>query len=218
MSTSEIVFPLSDNDNTQLPSTTPISHLNKLTKDQRIDKLFNLYKSYGQANYIGELITQLEHMIQAATLAEKQNLPKDVIVACLCHDIGHFFYDRGSMISKDDDKNWGVKDHEKLASNWLKDLGFNELVCDLVNNHVNAKRYLVSINHDYLSNLSNASLQTLKFQGGPMNGDEILAFKSSPSFDLYLTIRKIDEAAKEPNVKLPDLEHYRSMCIECLVD
>jgi predicted HD phosphohydrolase len=189
-----------------------------LNKQQRIDTLFDLYMQYGQADYIGEPVTQLEHMIQAAKIAEDANHSKEIIVACLCHDIGHFFHKNETMVTSNDNKNWGVKNHEKLASEYLKNLGFNDLVCDLVGNHVNAKRYLVCKHPQYLANLSHASLQTLTFQGGPMNPEEMTAFESSPNFISYLLMRKIDEAAKEQHLKLPDLEHYRNMCMDCLTN
>ena len=54
-----------------------------------LQNLFNLYTKYGDYDYIGEKVSQIEHMIQAAMLAEQNNEQKEVIIACFLHDIGH---------------------------------------------------------------------------------------------------------------------------------
>ena len=46
-------------------------------------------KIRGDKGYIGEDITQLEHAMQAALLAEKENCSSDVVLAAFLHDIGH---------------------------------------------------------------------------------------------------------------------------------
>ncbi len=37
-------------------------------------EVFALYEKYGQADYIGEPVSQLEHMIQAAQFAEEEGI------------------------------------------------------------------------------------------------------------------------------------------------
>ena len=55
-----------------------------------IEKIINLYENYGSKDYIGEDMTQTEHMIRAAMLAEIDNPNnKDLIIAAFLHDIGH---------------------------------------------------------------------------------------------------------------------------------
>ena len=39
--------------------------------------------------YGGEPITQAQHALQCATLAERENAPPSLIAAALLHDIGH---------------------------------------------------------------------------------------------------------------------------------
>ena len=65
-----------------------------------MDHILSLYKKYGNKGYIGEDVTQLQHAIQCALLAEdycitsntKNNkkdlnrLQKDFIIACFLHD------------------------------------------------------------------------------------------------------------------------------------
>jgi len=37
-----------------------------------VNEIFSLYESYGAADYIGEPVSQIEHMCQAAQLAEAE--------------------------------------------------------------------------------------------------------------------------------------------------
>jgi putative nucleotidyltransferase with HDIG domain len=174
-----------------------------------IDTVFTLLKKNGKNDYIGENVTQIHHMISTAMLAEKLKYPKELIVAALLHDVGHLIDGAKQM------GNLGVLNHEVVGANYLKEFGFNDLVCDLVRNHVNAKRYLVSIDVKYKQNLSKASLETLNYQGGFMSLDELEVFKNDKNFDMYIKLRKLDEDAKNNKDKLVDLEHFRKVCFDC---
>ena len=188
-----------------------------------ISQVFELLQKKGRGDYIGERITQIEHMIQAAMLAQERikkrgelfldiNQANSLIVACLLHDVGNLL---DILQMKANNINIGGKDHEIAGADYLRHLGFNELVCDLVSNHVNAKRYLVATSNDY--QLSEASAETLKHQGGPMTMEETEKFKSSAHFKLYLEMRTIDESAKRTDMKLKELEFFREICSKCLV-
>ena len=130
-------------------------------------KIFNLFKSHGANNYLGEDITEEEHMIQCAMLAEEAGYSDEVILGSLFHDIGH-------LVGLDEDldhmaKGVGIKRHDIVGAEYLTQLGFPETLCQLVRHHVNAKRYLVFKRKDYHDRLSKASKQTLIHQGGPMD-------------------------------------------------
>ncbi len=49
-----------------------------------------LYATHGEFNY-GEGVTQIEHALQSAVLAEMDSAPHSLIAACLLHDVGHLF-------------------------------------------------------------------------------------------------------------------------------
>lgn len=190
-----------------------------ITEVNPISRIFNLLSKYGNGDYIGEKVTQIEHMIQGATLARNANEPKELIIAILVHDIGHLLimdptYNEGSKLTMMGDL--GVFEHEKVGAEWLAKLGFNDMVCDLVFNHVNAKRYLVSSDPEYRSTLSDASLGTLNYQGGFMASIEIEKFKEHKNFSLRIKMRQYDDLAKLTNLKLPDLESFRELCQECI--
>jgi phosphonate degradation associated HDIG domain protein len=180
---------------------------------QIADEIMNLYKSYGSQDYIGEPVSQIEHMCQCAQLAEKENYDDEVILAAFFHDIGHFCEHIMDVEYMDE---YGIVDHEKIGSEYLGRKGFSERITKLVASHVEAKRYLTFKNLDYYNRLSEASKSTLALQGGRMNEEEAKIFERDELFTFYITLRGWDEKAKEEHVPLPDLNKYRSMMIHQL--
>lgn len=57
--------------------------------------LLDLYRQRGQAQYGGEAISQLDHALQCAALAEQAGQPPEMIAACLFHDLGHLVHHLG---------------------------------------------------------------------------------------------------------------------------
>jgi 2-amino-1-hydroxyethylphosphonate dioxygenase (glycine-forming) len=178
----------------------------------KVDQLFNLLQSKGNADYIGESISQIEHAVQAAQCAERVNAPDEVVIAALFHDIGHLL-DEG-----DDMGGLGKVDHEGLGANYMLSLGFSNTVAELIKGHVKGKRYLTYKYPSYYEKLSEASKGTLAYQGGPMTADEAAAFEADPLFDWHLKIRAWDEQAKEVGLPLPDMQHYKDICIKLLTN
>lgn len=176
------------------------------TIKERVEKVFSLYEQFGSADYIGEPVSQLEHMSQAAQLAINEGFDDEVVLAAFFHDIGHLCVE---VTSENDMNGYGIKSHEKIGADFLRDLGFPERVARLVENHVQAKRYLTYKYPSYYEALSEASKQTLALQGGVMTAKEAEQFQRDPYFDLSLLLRKWDELAKETNLPVIDLSEMR---------
>jgi putative nucleotidyltransferase with HDIG domain len=173
------------------------------------DLIISLYKKYGDQNYtIGEDMTQLQHAEQCAYLAEKHGCSDKVIIAALLHDIGHLI-----GIEKKSEKmgDYGIHNHELVGSNYLRELKLDETICDLIQNHVNVKRYLISINDGYYNKLSDASKKTFEYQGGKMNDKEIKEFKNHPNIDDLLLLRQIDDNGKIKDAIVPGIDIYKNM-------
>lgn len=178
------------------------------TKADKLDLIFGLYEQFGQEDYIGEPVSQIEHMCQSAQLAESQGYDEEVILAAFFHDIGHLFSHLGQ---KESMGGFGVKRHELLGAEFLRKLGFSEKIAQLVENHVQAKRYLTFAYPEYFEKLSEASRETLRHQGGPMSQSEAENFEKDPLFDISLKMRTWDEEAKLENIPLPDLASFREI-------
>lgn len=57
--------------------------------EQVIAEVFGLYERFGDNDYIGEPVSQIEHMSQAAELAMAEGFDDEVVLAEFFHDIGH---------------------------------------------------------------------------------------------------------------------------------
>jgi len=191
-----------------LPAAMPL----RKSPEQAVQEVFDILMRRGQEAYIGEPVSQIEHACQAAQLAEVEGYDDEVIIAALLHDIGHLC----ALPNDEEMPGLGIFRHEQVGGNFLSKLGFSEKICRLVEGHVQAKRYLTFKDSQYFQQLSDASRQTLTWQGGKMDADEADAFESHFLFELMIRMRRWDEAAKEVNQPVPDLEKYRSMCLRHL--
>ena len=79
--------------------------------------------------------------------------------------------------------------------------------------HVPAKRFLCATEPAYLGQLSEASLLSLKLQGGPFTPVEVAEFRSDPHAEAAIALRRYDEQAKIKGLATPGLEHFRP-CLE----
>jgi 2-amino-1-hydroxyethylphosphonate dioxygenase (glycine-forming) len=78
------------------------------------------------------------------------------------------------------------------------------------NSHI---RYLTAVDPAYYDGLSEASKQSLRFQGGPFAGDELEAFEQDSLKDEMVNLRKWDDHAKIVGIEnlTPRAETYREM-------
>ena len=168
-------------------------------------EVLELFRIGGESLYGGEAITQLEHGLQAARLAEEEGADSNLIVAALLHDIGHLLHDL-----PDDAPDRGVDDaHEKLGATWLLHR-FPASVLEPVRMHVDSKRYLCATEPGYWDSLSEPSKISLNLQGGPMDEEECAEFRSNPHFDSAVRLRRWDDLAKVVGLETPGLDHYLS--------
>jgi 2-amino-1-hydroxyethylphosphonate dioxygenase (glycine-forming) len=192
---------------------TKLRYMKKQEAEDIADEIIALYEKYGNADYIGEPVSQIEHMCQCAQFAERGNYDDEVILAAFFHDIGHLCE---HIISVNHMSEYGVVDHEKIGASFLSDKGFSEKITRLIASHVDAKRYLTYKNPDYFDRLSEASKNTLNFQGGPMTPAEAEKFEQDELFHLFILLRGWDERGKEEHVPLPDLNNFRKLIIKHL--
>ncbi len=183
-----------------------------LTPETIVAFIADIFERRGGEEYLGEPVTMAEHMLQAATIAERNGMDEEIIVAALLHDIGHFTSEFG-MFSMDDTED---KLHEKAGAQVLGAF-FPPAVTDCVRHHVAAKRYLCATKPEYFNRLSEASIHSLNLQGGPMNSDEVTAFARNPNLKKIIEVRYLDEAAKRADMDTPPFAHFAPM-VQRIVD
>jgi phosphonate degradation associated HDIG domain protein len=168
-----------------------------------LEQIAHVFKTRGAAQYGGEAVTQLEHALQAAQMAEDERGSASAIAAALLHDVGHLLHDLGDEVA-----GYGIDDvHERLGYEWLCD-SFHPAVSEPVRLHVDAKRYLCAVDERYLEDLSPASQQSLRLQGGPFSPSEARKFEQHPYFQESIELRRWDDLAKIPGLETPTLEHF----------
>ena len=182
---------------------------------QTVNEIMDLYEKFGDENYDGEPVSQTSHMIQCAMEAMAGGEDEELVLGSFLHDIGHLLK---HVEQTEEMGSFGVVNHEGLGAKYLKEKGFSERICAMVENHVNAKRYLVAVDETYQSKLSEASLQTLQWQGGPMHEHEIILFEQHPFFDDIIKVRLWDEKAKQPGAVLLQLSHFKTLISDHLKD
>jgi phosphonate degradation associated HDIG domain protein len=169
-----------------------------------VDEICNLFATRGHAAYVGEPVSQLEHALQAAFHAEQAGASDSLVVAALLHDVGHLVHKL-----PEDAADHGIDTrHEKLGHAWLAQY-CEAQVTEPIRLHVAAKRYLCATDPQYLAQLSPASLQSLRLQGGPFSAAEIDEFQQNPSYRDAVQLRLWDDLAKVPAMNVPPLDHYR---------
>lgn len=171
---------------------------------QVLDQIIALLDKAGAERYGMEAVSQLEHALQCAMHAERTGSSPELITACLLHDIGHLVGDG----DEGEAENGIDAGHEHLAADWLERY-FPAAVTAPVRLHVDAKRYLCRAEPHYWGGLSQASKTSLEVQGGIYTPDEAADFIARPFAADAVLLRRWDDAAKTPQLKTPDLAHYR---------
>jgi phosphonate degradation associated HDIG domain protein len=184
----------------------------KVMNPRTLEEVLNTYREHGHRLY-GESVTELQHALQCATFAQKAGEPPVVVAAALLHDYGHLCHRLGEDIAEH-----GVDArHEHIGASRLRGLFADEIV-DAGRLHVRAKRYLCWKEPNYLDELSDASRQSLRLQGGPMNDDEAHEFEQEPHFEIAVRVRRYDDMGKVPGMSTPDLDSFRPLVESFLIN
>jgi phosphonate degradation associated HDIG domain protein len=164
----------------------------------------DLLETRGRALYFGEAVTEAEHALQSAHLAEADGADDALVAAALLHDVGHLLHRHGEDVA---DRGIDGR-HEDIGHAWLM-RWFGPAVAEPVQLHVAAKRYLSLTDPAYIGQLSAASRKSLDLQGGPFSAAEAAEFERSPFFRETVRLRYWDDAAKVPGLAVPPFEHYQ---------
>jgi gamma-butyrobetaine dioxygenase len=159
-----------------------------------VETIGELFAGPGAQAYLGEPVTIGAHMLQAGALAEAAAADSPLVAAALLHDIGHLRHETDAR-------------HGEAGARWLSQW-FGEAVTEPVRLHVAAKRYLCAVEPGYFALLSAESVRSLARQGGPMTAEEAAAFEALPHAADAVTVRRWDEAAKDPAGTPPEFAHF----------
>jgi len=176
-----------------------------------LEDIVLLFARHGSAQYSGEPVTQLEHALQTAYLAEQSEASDELVTACLLHDLGHLLNEQGDTPTLR-----GIDDtHQYFALPFLRGL-FPDAVLDAIKLHVDAKRYLCRANDGYWAKLSDDSKRSLELQGGVFEPAQAAAFLLQPGARDAVMLRQWDDLAKQADWQTPTLAHFMGRAARCV--
>jgi phosphonate degradation associated HDIG domain protein len=167
------------------------------------DAWLQLLIEQGARQYGYEPVTQLEHALQCAMLAEQAGEPAALVIAALFHDIGHLV-DESDVTRLER----GLDDRHEMRAVAALRRCFTGDVCGPVALHVAAKRFLCATEPGYLEQLSSASRQSLAVQGGVMNAAEAARFRRTRYAQAAIRLRGYDDCAKMVDCSTPPPLHF----------
>ena len=174
---------------------------------QDIERLF---EARGHYQCSGEPVTQLQHALQTAALAEGEVASDVLVTAALLHDLGHLLHELGEMPSLQgvDD----VRQHRALP--FMLSL-FDVEVLSAIKLHVDAKRYLCAKRPLYRASLSADSKRSLLLQGGIFSVTEAEKLIAQPGAQGAVRLRLWDDLAKDTERVTPLLSHFMQRVKRC---
>ena len=168
-----------------------------------ISDIATLFARHGHQAYSGEAVTQQQHALQSALLAEQHHAAPSLVAASLLHDLGHLLNDQGETPSLR-----GIDDaHQYFAIPFLRGL-FDDAVLEPIRLHVDAKRYLCHARPEYYAALSADSKRSLVLQGGIYSSTAAAQFIARPHAGDAVLLRQWDDQAKIADLVTPPLTHY----------
>lgn len=164
-----------------------------------VGHLLTLLDSMSSHAY-GERVDMLQHSLQTAACARAAGESDALVVAALLHDVGH-------VIGNDRAGAWGLPDHAEVGARYLQHW-LPPAVVEPIRRHVAAKRYLVANEATYRDQLSAASIESLREQGGPFTDEEATAFQLEPFAEQAVSLRRHDDDGKVDGLDVAPLDDY----------
>lgn len=162
-----------------------------------------LFEEHGRIEYDGDGTSLIEHSLQTALQAERENAGDELVAAALLHDLGHLLNRQGDTPSAR-----GIDDqHQYFAIPFLRGV-FGPAVIEPIRLHVDAKRALCVLEPAYYDALTDDSKRSLELQGGVFTREQTDAFLSKPFAHDAMRLRRWDDGAKVSGASTPPLRHF----------
>ena len=159
-----------------------------LTIGTTVDEVLALVDELGELSHAGVDLRTLA--LKAAALALAEDADPELVTATLLHDIG-----RARYLSKAAP---GIP-HEEVSRRFVDDR-FSPRVSWLVAQHVEAQRYLTTVDDGYDAGLSGPQRTALKRHGGTLSAKRVLRFESNEHAADAVRLRRWSDQAVTADV------------------
>ena len=173
------------------------------------EQVLDLFEKHG-GDFYAEDVSQVDHAVQSALLAVANGSKRELVLAALLHDVGHLMH----LDALGNDESHFQQDlrHETVAADAL--IGdLPPSVTEPIRMHVAAKRWLCANEQAYFAQLSEASKQSLEFQGGSMTKAECSKFEGNPWFADAVQLRRWDDEAKVVGLVADPMQRFRELLL-----
>jgi phosphonate degradation associated HDIG domain protein len=176
-----------------------------------VDQIAIIFEDRGNCIYGQEAVTQLEHALQCAELAEASGASQELVTACLLHDLGHMLSDSSDEFGEPSSDEL----HQYIALPFINKL-FSDAVLQPIRLHVDAKRCLCATDPGYWDELSPTSKHSLELQGGIYSPEEAKVFLAHPFAKAAMQLRIWDDKAKVKGKVTPPFAHFLPIVEACV--
>ena len=184
------------------------------TRASTLPEVLALLRRHGRAPSRHAPITQRDHALQCASLAQASGASTAVVSACLLHDVGQLLdAEEQPCLQLAGDET--LDRYEVIGAAWLADL-MPPAVVQAVRWHAQAKRYLAASLPEWRLALDATARQDLERRGGPMSRSECAAFERRPHAAEALAVAGFDVRACVPGgvamIPMEALAHPLEAC------
>lgn len=172
-----------------------------------VEELRSLYERRGP-HHVDEAVSQLDHALQAASLARAAGAPPALVAAALLHDVGHLV-----LIDAADGRRLAPSDelrHDDAGASYLA-AWFGPEVTEPVRLHSAAARWLCATEVAYRFELSDPARRRMEARGGPMTRPEAEVFTSLPGHAEAVLLRRWDDAAKVVGIEVAPFSDHEAL-------
>ena len=167
------------------------------------------YQTAAKTQYGEEAVTELEHSLQCAELADQAAADEELVLACLLHDVARFAVpqdDVSDTLQKAKVHN-AAKGHGVKAAE-LMDGFLPERSLFFIQHHAEAKQYLCQTHPGYKDKLSSASIKTLQVQSQDTDQQKLDELAAHPWWPDAVRLRVWDDAAKVKGKQTRSLNYW----------
>ena len=159
-----------------------------------------LVEKFALADSIGygeSAVSEQEHALQCAELADAAGADEDLVMASLLHDVARFAVPQEMVLDtlQNTETHGDAKTHGEQAAHLLGNL-LSERALFCIRHHAEAKQYLCQINPAYRAKLADASIATLRIQARQTSPQKLAELSRHRWWKDALRVRAWDDAGK----------------------
>jgi predicted HD phosphohydrolase len=177
------------------------------------------YRQAASIRYGQSAVTELEHSLQCAELADQAGADEELVIACMLHDVARSAVpqEQVSDTLQSADVAPDAKNHGEAAAELMKDmLPERSLFC--IRYHAEAKQYLCQVNPAYRDRLADASIQTLAVQSDSTSREKLDTLANHRFWKDALRVRTWDDGAKVRDRETRPLDYWINRLDEFLAE